>query len=101
MSGSERYDRMVTRSSWGRLWSPGRGREETSRELWSGLGLGETNVRLRGPVGLCNINLAIDLVSIFGGPKIDLILKLLNTITSRNLELFIYRKSNKSIISYL
>ena len=64
MSERGRYERMVTRSSWGSLSSPGGEGEEARRAPGPGLGLGETNVRPRDPVGLCSINLAIDRVSI-------------------------------------
>ena len=61
ISVRSRYERMVTRSSWGSLCSPGGAGEEARREP----GLGETNVRPSDPVGLCKINLDIDRVSIF------------------------------------
>ena len=61
ISERSRYERMMTRSSWGSLCSPGGGGEEARRDT----GLGETNVRPRDPVGLCNINLDTERVSMF------------------------------------
>ena len=66
MSERGRYERMVTRSSWGSLSRPGREGEEARQAPGPGLGLGETNERpgVPVPIGLCSKSLDIDRVSI-------------------------------------